>query len=160
MSFCGYCSIISPACWQVNSLRKSSFTFSCTVVIEEIGSHNKTQHSFCNIIKQVLLINRDSLLYYLFEWIITQYTLVQILSPFSVFSSTTVTVTMTEFWLISAPGEKTCQQTWDKMMAATTRTNNLSTNHKFNIPDLKVRLPHFSCVFVPHMLTYTDMTLR
>uniref|UniRef100_A0A8C6M5Z0 V-type proton ATPase subunit C n=1 Tax=Nothobranchius furzeri TaxID=105023 RepID=A0A8C6M5Z0_NOTFU len=45
---------------------------------------------------------------------------------------------MSEFWLISAPGEKTCQQTWDKMMAATTRTNNLSTNHKFGIPDLKV----------------------
>lgn len=45
---------------------------------------------------------------------------------------------MTEFWLISAPGEKTCQQTWDKMMAATTRTQNLSTNHKFSIPDLKV----------------------
>lgn len=46
---------------------------------------------------------------------------------------------MTEFWLISAPGEKTCQQTWDKLMVATTRTNNLSTNNKFNIPDLKVR---------------------
>ncbi|XP_060756289.1 V-type proton ATPase subunit C 1-A [Neoarius graeffei] len=45
---------------------------------------------------------------------------------------------MTEFWLISAPGEKTCQQTWDKLMVATTRTNNLSTNNKFNIPDLKV----------------------
>ncbi|XP_073703313.1 V-type proton ATPase subunit C 1-A isoform X1 [Garra rufa] len=45
---------------------------------------------------------------------------------------------MTEFWLISAPGEKTCQQTWDKLMMATTRTNNLSTNSKFNIPDLKV----------------------
>uniref|UniRef100_A0AAZ3SBL8 V-type proton ATPase subunit C n=1 Tax=Oncorhynchus tshawytscha TaxID=74940 RepID=A0AAZ3SBL8_ONCTS len=45
---------------------------------------------------------------------------------------------MTEFWLISAPGEKTCQQTWDQMMVATTRNNNLSTNHKFNIPDLKV----------------------
>ena len=45
---------------------------------------------------------------------------------------------MTEFWLISTPGEKTCQQTWDNMMVATTRTNNLSTNHKFNIPDLKV----------------------
>uniref|UniRef100_A0A3Q3M1I3 V-type proton ATPase subunit C n=1 Tax=Mastacembelus armatus TaxID=205130 RepID=A0A3Q3M1I3_9TELE len=45
---------------------------------------------------------------------------------------------MTEFWLISAPGEKTCQQTWDKMMVATTRTNALSTNNKFNIPDLKV----------------------
>uniref|UniRef100_A0A8C5QK18 V-type proton ATPase subunit C n=1 Tax=Leptobrachium leishanense TaxID=445787 RepID=A0A8C5QK18_9ANUR len=45
---------------------------------------------------------------------------------------------MTEFWLISAPGEKTCQQTWEKMMAATTKHNNLSTNSKFNIPDLKV----------------------
>uniref|UniRef100_A0A674AEX6 V-type proton ATPase subunit C n=1 Tax=Salmo trutta TaxID=8032 RepID=A0A674AEX6_SALTR len=45
---------------------------------------------------------------------------------------------MTEFWLISAPGEKTCQQTWDQMMVATTRNNNLSTNNKFNIPDLKV----------------------
>ncbi|XP_051520462.1 V-type proton ATPase subunit C 1-A-like isoform X2 [Myxocyprinus asiaticus] len=45
---------------------------------------------------------------------------------------------MTEFWLISAPGEKTCQQTWDKMNMATSRANNLSTNYKFNIPDLKV----------------------
>uniref|UniRef100_A0A8D3CCG4 V-type proton ATPase subunit C n=1 Tax=Scophthalmus maximus TaxID=52904 RepID=A0A8D3CCG4_SCOMX len=45
---------------------------------------------------------------------------------------------MAEFWLISAPGEKTCQQTWDKLMVATSRTNNLSTNNKFNIPDLKV----------------------
>ncbi|KAG7256071.1 hypothetical protein CRUP_029566 [Coryphaenoides rupestris] len=45
---------------------------------------------------------------------------------------------MTEFWLISAPGEKTCQQTWDNMMVATTRTASLSANHKFNIPDLKV----------------------
>lgn len=45
---------------------------------------------------------------------------------------------MTEFWLISAPGDKTCQQTWDKLMVATARTNNLSANHKFNIPDLKV----------------------
>uniref|UniRef100_A0A8C9WJI9 V-type proton ATPase subunit C n=1 Tax=Scleropages formosus TaxID=113540 RepID=A0A8C9WJI9_SCLFO len=44
---------------------------------------------------------------------------------------------MTEFWLISAPGEKTCQQTWDKLVSAT-RNNNLSTNNKFNIPDLKV----------------------
>ncbi|NXQ97897.1 VATC1 ATPase, partial [Sagittarius serpentarius] len=45
---------------------------------------------------------------------------------------------MTEFWLISAPGEKTCQQTWEKLHAATTKNNNLSTNSKFNIPDLKV----------------------
>uniref|UniRef100_A0A7M4FTY5 V-type proton ATPase subunit C n=1 Tax=Crocodylus porosus TaxID=8502 RepID=A0A7M4FTY5_CROPO len=45
---------------------------------------------------------------------------------------------MTEFWLISAPGEKTCQQTWEKLHAATTKNNNLSINSKFNIPDLKV----------------------
>uniref|UniRef100_A0A670K4L8 V-type proton ATPase subunit C n=1 Tax=Podarcis muralis TaxID=64176 RepID=A0A670K4L8_PODMU len=45
---------------------------------------------------------------------------------------------MTEFWLISAPGEKTCQQTWEKLCAATIKNNNLSTNAKFNIPDLKV----------------------
>ncbi|KAJ6652248.1 hypothetical protein lerEdw1_012936, partial [Lerista edwardsae] len=44
---------------------------------------------------------------------------------------------MSEFWLISAPGEKTCQQTWEKLCAAT-KNNNLSTNAKFNIPDLKV----------------------
>ncbi|KTF80923.1 hypothetical protein cypCar_00047267 [Cyprinus carpio] len=43
---------------------------------------------------------------------------------------------MTEFWLSSAPGEKNCQQTWDKMNMATAQTN-LSTNHKFNIPELK-----------------------
>ncbi|XP_078396129.1 V-type proton ATPase subunit C 1-A [Cetorhinus maximus] len=45
---------------------------------------------------------------------------------------------MTEFWLISAPGEKTCQQTWDKLNVTTTRNNHLSTNFKFAIPDLKV----------------------
>lgn len=46
---------------------------------------------------------------------------------------------MAEFWLISAPGDKTCQQTFDKLNAATSRgPNNLSTNYKFNLPDLKV----------------------
>lgn len=45
---------------------------------------------------------------------------------------------MTEFWLISAPGDKTCQQTWDKMNIATAESSNLSTNNKFNIPELKV----------------------
>ncbi|TSK28194.1 V-type proton ATPase subunit C 1-A [Bagarius yarrelli] len=44
---------------------------------------------------------------------------------------------MAEFWLISAPGEKTCQQTWDRMNAATSHANNLATNNKFTIPDLK-----------------------
>ncbi|XP_058054144.1 V-type proton ATPase subunit C [Anopheles bellator] len=44
---------------------------------------------------------------------------------------------MSEYWLISAPGDKTCQQTFDTMNQAT-RTNNLCENYKFHIPDLKV----------------------
>lgn len=44
---------------------------------------------------------------------------------------------MPEFWLISAPGDKTCQQTWEKLNNAT-KPNNLSINYKFHIPDLKV----------------------
>uniref|UniRef100_F1L3T5 V-type proton ATPase subunit C n=1 Tax=Ascaris suum TaxID=6253 RepID=F1L3T5_ASCSU len=40
-----------------------------------------------------------------------------------------------DLWLISAPGEKTAQETWDKLNRTTT---NLSNNYKFNIPDLKV----------------------
>ncbi|CAH1960288.1 unnamed protein product [Acanthoscelides obtectus] len=45
---------------------------------------------------------------------------------------------MTEYWLISAPGDKTCQQTWETMNDLTSKQNNLSTNFKFQIPDLKV----------------------
>lgn len=45
---------------------------------------------------------------------------------------------MTEYWLISAPGEKTCQQTWETMNNLTSKQNNLSMNYKFHIPDLKV----------------------
>ncbi|XP_070564896.1 V-type proton ATPase subunit C 1-B-like [Ptychodera flava] len=45
---------------------------------------------------------------------------------------------MSEFWLISAPGEKTCQQTWDRMNNKTAKEQSLSANHKVNIPDLKV----------------------
>uniref|UniRef100_A0A0K8RD63 V-type proton ATPase subunit C n=1 Tax=Ixodes ricinus TaxID=34613 RepID=A0A0K8RD63_IXORI len=46
---------------------------------------------------------------------------------------------MTEFWLISAPGEKTCQQTYDKLLSVTSnKQNNLSTCYKFHLPDLKV----------------------
>lgn len=44
----------------------------------------------------------------------------------------------TEYWLISAPGEKTCQQTWQKLDQTTSKYPDLCTNHKFNIPDLKV----------------------
>uniref|UniRef100_A0A5S6R630 V-type proton ATPase subunit C n=1 Tax=Trichuris muris TaxID=70415 RepID=A0A5S6R630_TRIMR len=40
-----------------------------------------------------------------------------------------------EYWLISAPGEKTCQETWDRLNSTTC---DLSMNHKFAIPDLKV----------------------
>ncbi|XP_078481292.1 V-type proton ATPase subunit C 2-like [Ciona intestinalis] len=42
---------------------------------------------------------------------------------------------MSEYWLISAPGDKTPQQTWDKLNRA---TQQMSNNHKFHIPDLKV----------------------
>lgn len=45
---------------------------------------------------------------------------------------------MTEYWLISAPGDKTCQQTWETMNNLTSKQNSLSTNYKFHIPDLKV----------------------
>ncbi|XKL68453.1 hypothetical protein PGB90_003944 [Kerria lacca] len=45
---------------------------------------------------------------------------------------------MSEYWLISAPGDKTCQQTWDTLNNVTGKQNNLSENYKFQIPDLKV----------------------
>ncbi|KAG0729142.1 V-type proton ATPase subunit C [Chionoecetes opilio] len=44
----------------------------------------------------------------------------------------------TEYWLISAPGDKTCQQTWEKMNNLTAGQNQLCVNHKFHLPDLKV----------------------
>lgn len=43
-----------------------------------------------------------------------------------------------EYWLISAPGDKTCQQTWEILNNTTYVQNSLSTNYKFPIPDLKV----------------------
>lgn len=45
---------------------------------------------------------------------------------------------MSEYWLISAPGDKTCQQTWETMNNLTCKQNNLCENFKFHIPDLKV----------------------
>lgn len=45
---------------------------------------------------------------------------------------------MAEYWLISAPGDKTCQQTWETMNNVTSKQNNLCVNYKFHIPDLKV----------------------
>lgn len=46
--------------------------------------------------------------------------------------------TMAEYWLISAPGDKTMQQTWETMNNVTSKQNNLCVNYKFHIPDLKV----------------------
>ena len=43
-----------------------------------------------------------------------------------------------EFWLISAPGDKTPHQTWELLNNVTAKQNNLSVNFKFHIPDLKV----------------------
>jgi V-type H+-transporting ATPase subunit C len=40
-----------------------------------------------------------------------------------------------EIWIVSAPGDKTPQDTWEKLNSA---TGSISTNNKFNIPDLKV----------------------
>ena len=45
---------------------------------------------------------------------------------------------MTEYWLISAPGEKTCQQTWETLNNVTNKQTDLCKNYKFHIPDLKV----------------------
>ncbi|KFB48532.1 AGAP005845-PA-like protein [Anopheles sinensis] len=45
---------------------------------------------------------------------------------------------MAEYWLISAPGDKTMQQTWETMNNVTSKQNNLCENFKFHIPDLKV----------------------
>lgn len=47
-------------------------------------------------------------------------------------------IKMAEYWLISVPGEKTLQQSWETLNNATMRNQVLSTNYKFAIPDLKV----------------------
>nr|XP_021381079.1 V-type proton ATPase subunit C 2 [Lonchura striata domestica] len=44
---------------------------------------------------------------------------------------------MSEFWLISAPGDRTNLQAWERMNTVTSKSN-LSSNSKFHIPDLKV----------------------
>lgn len=50
---------------------------------------------------------------------------------------------MNEYWLISAPGEKTPQNTFEKLNQALKSGNDkLSENFKFAIPDLKVKKPY------------------
>jgi V-type H+-transporting ATPase subunit C len=58
-------------------------------------------------------------------------------NPFSSFFHISE-VKMSEYWLISAPGEKTCQQTWETLNNVTCKQNDLCKNYKFHIPDLKV----------------------
>lgn len=45
---------------------------------------------------------------------------------------------MSEFWLISAPGDKENLQALERMNTVTSKSN-LSYNTKFAIPDFKVR---------------------
>ena len=47
---------------------------------------------------------------------------------------------MDEFWIISAPGDDTPQQTWQRLNTATggQTSGGISRNYKFQIPDLKV----------------------
>lgn len=40
-----------------------------------------------------------------------------------------------EIWLVSAPGEKSPQETWDRLQSS---TSSISSNYKFTVPDLKV----------------------
>ena len=42
---------------------------------------------------------------------------------------------MAEYWLVSVPGDPTPKQSWEFMNE---KTNSISSNCKFNIPDLKV----------------------
>lgn len=63
---------------------------------------------------------------------------------------------MSEYWLISAPGDKTCQQTWEAMNNLTNKQQNLSENYKFHIPDLKVNL--FLLIFVVFFLGFLQVS--
>ncbi len=42
---------------------------------------------------------------------------------------------MAEYWLVSAPGDPSPHETWEKIKE---QTGSLAINHKFNIPELKV----------------------
>ena len=55
-----------------------------------------------------------------------------------------------KYWLISAPGDKTKQQTWQKLNDKTAVQNSYSINFKFDIPDLKVRVFVFGLKSKPH----------
>ena len=58
---------------------------------------------------------------------------------------------MSEFWLISAPGQKTTQQTWESCKA---KSEEFSMIYKFNLPDLKVSLFFVHCKKMLHLFHY------
>eukprot|EP00117_Sycon_ciliatum_P011825 scpid10892/ scgid13135/ V-type proton ATPase subunit C; Vacuolar proton pump subunit C len=45
---------------------------------------------------------------------------------------------MSEFWLISAPGEPTPDRAWSLLQERTTRESDLSKNYKIHLPELKI----------------------
>ena len=47
---------------------------------------------------------------------------------------------MTEYWLVSAPGDPAPEQTWIKLQDRTTRQSDLSDNYRIHLPDLKVKI--------------------
>ena len=46
-----------------------------------------------------------------------------------------VVIRMAEYWLVSAPGDPTLKETWEKIRD---KTGTLSLVNKFSLPDLKV----------------------
>ena len=64
-----------------------------------------------------------------------------------------------EYWLISAPGEKTCQQTWESLQNVTAKQGDLSTNWKFHIPDLKVCIAIKACCLEISIISYYRKTI-
>ena len=49
-----------------------------------------------------------------------------------------------EFWLVSAPGNPTCQNTFDALQTVVGKSGHLGNVFKFPIPELKVFI-HVSC---------------
>jgi len=62
--------------------------------------------------------------------------------------------TAQEYWLISAPSDRTKEETYQKL-AEVTISADLTTNYKFNVPDLKVSQYTFNV----HCLTLCLITV-
>jgi hypothetical protein len=60
-----------------------------------------------------------------------------------------------DFWLLSVPGDKTPQDSWEKLYKA---TQSIATPFKFNIPNLKVNL--FFCLRLNRNLKKKKFSIR